>query len=321
MTPPRPRLSVVLTGRNDNYGGDFAERLVRTLTFNSRHLVAAGISHEFVLVEWNPIAGKALLIDLIEEQMPAVAAAIHSIVVDGAYHDALTLNPRLSMLEYIAKNVGIRRAAGEFVLSTNTDILLGRGVVSALAGPLGDETLYRVPRIDLNIGTDVSHVDWDALEDVRLHVRRPVLHPPLYSGGTGDFVLLDRVTFHRLRGFNEVYRVTRAGLDYNLLVKAYGVGVTIAALEGAVYHVNHVGSFRLSKHLYRDSPHDAPWGNQRWHSHHVVYENADSWGLGLAHDAALAPGRTSVTFSWTAVPPMLDLKRVVLPARVADGQP
>jgi hypothetical protein len=146
-------------------------------------------------------------------------------------------------------------------------------------------------------------------------MRRPVLRPPLYSGGTGDFLLLDRLSFDQLRGFNEIYRVVRVGIDYNFLVKAHGTGLAIAPLDGCVYHVNHVGSFRLSKHSFRDRPAEAPWGDQRWPSHDVVYENPPSWGLGAAPEEPIGPNRVRLRFGWDAVPPMLDLKRVVLPAR------
>jgi hypothetical protein len=315
-----PALTIVLTGRNDNYGGDFAERFLRTLEFNVRELRAAAIGHEIVLVEWNPLPDRPLLSDLIRERLGSeTGEALQTIVVDPGYHDALTLNPHLSMLEYVAKNVGIRRARGAFVLSTNTDILFGRGVVTALGTTLALRTVYRVPRIDLNIGTDVSNAHWETLEDERRHVRRPVLRPPLYSGGTGDFLLLDRLSFHQLRGFNEIYRVVRVGIDYSFLVKAHGTGLAIAPLDGCVYHVNHVGSFRLSKHSFRDRPAEAPWGDQRWPSHDVVYENPPAWGLGSAPEEPIGPNRVRLRFGWDAVPPMLDLKRVVLPARAVPN--
>ena len=59
-------LSVVLTGRNDDYGGDFRERFFRTLRFNHRELTARGIAHEFVLTEWAPDPARPLLVDLVK---------------------------------------------------------------------------------------------------------------------------------------------------------------------------------------------------------------------------------------------------------------
>src|SRR5262249_61124598 len=93
--------------------------------------------------------------------------------------------------------------------------------------------------------------------------------PPLFSGGASDFVLADRDTLHVLQGFNEVYRAARSGLDLNFLVKAYGAGIPIADMGGPVYHINHVGSMRISKALYANNSSDTPCGNIRRHSRNV----------------------------------------------------
>jgi hypothetical protein len=160
---------------------------------------------------------------------------------------------------------------------------------------------------------DQTAIDWAGLEDSRNHVRAPALRPPLFSGGSGDFALLDRQTFHRLRGYNEVYRLARVGIDYNFLVKAHSAGVPIVDIGAPVYHVNHVGSFRLSKRVYRDAEAESAWGKRTWHSHSVVYENPETWGLAAAPERPLADGSTLLDFTWDAVPPLIDLRRVVLP--------
>jgi hypothetical protein len=206
------------------------------------------------------------------------------------------------------------------VLSTNTDVLLGRRVVDAIAGrELQRGTVYRAARYDIKLGADQSALGWDALEDAANHVRQPSLSPPLYAGGSGDFALADRDTFAALRGYNEVYRAGRHGIDHNLLVKAHGSGIPIVDIGGPVYHINHVGSYRISKSLYRDNPVDAPWGNNRWHSRHVVYNNPDGWGLADAPVKPLPDGSEWLAFDWRAVPPLVELRRVVLPVRPVRG--
>jgi hypothetical protein len=117
------------------------------------------------------------------------------------YQAALTQNPRVPYLEYIAKNVGIRRAAAPFVLVTNADIVLGRAVVDLIAGlDLKRGTLYRAPRYDIKLNVDPAGLHWPALEAPANQVRRPVLAPPFYGSAAGDFLLSERDTFHRLRG-------------------------------------------------------------------------------------------------------------------------
>ena len=202
------------------------------------------------------------------------------------------------------------------MLVTNADILLGREVVDALAERRVEPgVLYRAPRYDIKLGVDQSGLRWDALEDPSNQVRRSVLEGPLFSSGAGDFLLADRETFHGLRGFNEVYRAARAGIDLNFMVKVVGAGIPIADIGGPVYHLNHLGSMRISKALHRDRA-DSPWGDLGWHSSRVTYNNRDEWGLAEAPARRGVDGTLFLDFDWRAVPPLVELRRVVLPARV-----
>ena len=317
-----PALSIVVTGRHDNYGGDFNERFFAALRFNHARLSEQGIACEIVFVEWNPVPDRPYLSELLARECPAIASSsLRRFVVAPEYHAAFTQNPAIAYLEFVAKNVGLRRASTPFVLATNTDVFLGREVVSAIAaGKLAPGTIYRAARYDIKLGADRSHLSWDALEDPANHVQRPVLRPPLFRGGTGDFVLADIHTFHDLRGFNEVYRVARAGIDLNFLVKAHGAGIPITDIGGPVYHFNHVGSFRISKSLYGDDLSQTTWGS-RWHARDVAYNNPDGWGLRDAPARLLPDGTTYLDFDWRAVPPLVELRRVVLPVRQAAPEP
>ena len=312
-----PALAIVVTWRHDNYGRDFNERFLSALQFNLTCLSNRGVTCEFILVEWNPVPERPHLANVLSHAFPAATGrTLRCFVVDPRYHTALTQNPQIGYLEYVAKNVGLRRASAPFVLTTNTDVFLGREVVEAIASQrLTPGTVYRAPRYDIRLGVDQSHLTLDALEDPAAQVRRPVLKPPLFAGGTGDFLLADRQTFHQLRGFNEVYRAARAGLDVNFVVKARGSGHAIADIGGPVYHVNHVGSFRISKGAYRHHASDTPWGNLNWHSRTVVYSNSDGWGLAEAPARKLTDDITYLEFDRRVVPPLVELRRVVLPAR------
>jgi hypothetical protein len=207
------------------------------------------------------------------------------------------------------------------VLVTNTDIFLGRGTINTLATTaLEGGVVYRAARIDLALGSDQSHVTWEGLEDPGAHARRPTLEPPLFAGGSGDFLLLDRNSWHQLRGFNEVYRVARAGIDHNFLVKAHGCGYRIVDLGSPVYHVNHPGSYRISRSVIQGAAAEATWGKRGWHSRNVVYDNPETWGLGGAPERDIAGGARYLDFDWNAVPPAVDLRRIVLPMRRASDR-
>ncbi len=122
-----------MAGRNDGYGGDFTTRYARALRFNHERLAEVGIAHEIVLVEWNPVPDEPRLAELLAQTLPETARNVtRYYVVDHRYHDALTQNPRLGFLDYVAKNVGIRRATGSFVLATNPDVLVGLHVFDVI---------------------------------------------------------------------------------------------------------------------------------------------------------------------------------------------
>lgn len=311
-----PFLSIILTGRNDGYGSDFVGRFLRTVSFNHRQLAARDVPHEFVLVEWAPPVDRPLLTDIVRERLPEIDAGIvRTITVDPRYQDALSLNPNLAYLEYMAKNVGIRRTAAPFVLATNCDIYLGRVVLDVLVRrALSPGVVYRAARYDLKLGLDESRVDWDALEDLANFATPPKdIRPPLYGPGTGDFILTDKTTWEELRGFNEVYRGGRVGLDRNFIVKARSAGVPIEDVGGPVYHVNHPGSHRLVAQSQQGE--SAPKASAlRLSPRDAVYLNPTGWGLGDAPEVADGPGRTRLTFTWKAVPPLVDLRRLLIPA-------
>jgi hypothetical protein len=185
---------------------------------------------------------------------------------------------------------------------------------------LEPDVLYRAPRHDLKLAADHARIDWDVLEDTRnLAGPAHLLKPPYMGSATGDFVLLDREAFHVIRGFNEVYRVARIGIDRNVLVKALSAGLTIADIGGPVYHMNHTGSYRLQPDAYAGRENEAPWGDRRWHSGGVSYINPETWGLAEAPVRQRANRCWHLEFSWNAIPPMVDLRRVVLPVARTGG--
>jgi hypothetical protein len=313
-----PYVSIVFTGRNDGYGGDFVRRFLATLQFNSRELCARGIAHEFVLVEWAPVPGAPLLADLVDARCPSsLTAAFRTVVVDAAYHEAVTLNPQLKYQEYLAKNVGVRRSRGEYVLTTNCDVFLGHRILERLARrDLESTVVYRAPRWDLRSVTDVERIDWGYLDDAANLVRpRRTLRPPLFSGGAGDFIALDRASFDRVRGFNEVYRLARLGIDGNFVVHALSCGLTIVDVGGPVYHLDHEESYRTRRSRDPGREGEGRHGDGYWPADAVVYWNRPAWGFSDAPERLVGPRRTYLDFSWDAVPPLVDLSGIVLPSQ------
>jgi hypothetical protein len=312
---PAPYLSIVYTGRNDNFGGDFNERFFRAVRFNHERLAAAGLAYEIVFVEWRPVAGKPLLGDLLRAEVPGVDALLTTIEIDARYHDAFSQNPRIQFQEFIAKNVAIRRARGSYILATNSDIYLTRNTVAFIAQRvLRPMVLYRATRVDLKANLDPSAIDERVLVDARNHDRVNELKGPAFTNAAGDFLLLDRFTCHALRGFNEVFRVAKIHIDANFCHNALACGVLVLDTGTRVYHFGE-GTFQAQRPLYRVDGADAPWGRQ-WHKS-VRYRNAPGWGLGDAPAVARGPRHVRIEFDSTALPPIVDLAGIGADAREA----
>src|SRR6266404_2419593 len=111
---PKPDICAVFAGRNDDYVVDNEARIRAVIEWNSNVLC-----DEVVFVEWNPLPDRPLL----SPKLTRDYKNLRCFVVSSEIHNRLCGNPRMPVMEYFAKNVGIRRARAEFVCATNADIL------------------------------------------------------------------------------------------------------------------------------------------------------------------------------------------------------
>ncbi len=141
-----PTLSIVVSGRNDDYCETFGLRFQTFL----RHLAALDEQYkslfELIVVEWNPPGDRASMADAFDwSDLPNCRL----VTVPGDVHDGIPNPGRMPMLEFMAKNVGVRRASTPFVLSTNPDIILSPGFFSYIGAQKLDEgAYYRADRYD-----------------------------------------------------------------------------------------------------------------------------------------------------------------------------
>lgn len=145
-----PYLSVVVTARNDNHGGNMLRRMqifVNGLIEQARRYQ---VETELLIVEWNPLPDRPRLAADLSwsiQDSPFVARIIE---VPPEIHQRLRYSQSLPLFQMIAKNVGIRRAKGEFVLATNIDLLFSDALFEFLADrKLRPHKFYRVDRYDV----------------------------------------------------------------------------------------------------------------------------------------------------------------------------
>lgn len=152
-------LSIVIAARNDNYGGDFISRLQKCITWNTRLLEKYKVKTEFIIVNWNPIEENKTIEEQIEwidnrryvkYRIITVSQEIHEKYIDD------NIRKTVPLFEYLAKNAGIKRASGEFVLTLNPDILISETIIKDLAKrKLNKSVFYRANRFDF-INNDIT---------------------------------------------------------------------------------------------------------------------------------------------------------------------
>lgn len=149
-----PFLSVVVTARNDDHGGNLLGRMQAfvngLLVQCERHRVPA----ELVLVEWNPSQDRAGLGNALDWSARGEYCDVRIIEVPAEVHRRFAHWQALPLYQMIAKNAGIVRARGEFILATNIDILFSDELFRFLAERrLERGKMYRADRWD--VMTDV----------------------------------------------------------------------------------------------------------------------------------------------------------------------
>ncbi|HRO74664.1 MAG TPA: hypothetical protein PLP27_00780 [Crocinitomicaceae bacterium] len=161
-TVNNPYLSIVVVSRNDNHGGDLTKR---TSAFvNSVYVQAKKykLQTELIFVEWNPLADKPYLKDVLPLPHENEFVSLRFIIVSKEIHDTYRNGATIPLYQMIGKNVGIRRAKGAFVLCTNVDILFSDKNFEFLAEKkLQKGTYYRANRCDI----PVDVMNYDNLEE------------------------------------------------------------------------------------------------------------------------------------------------------------
>lgn len=260
----RPRIAAVTVGRNDDYMSDFRERLLATVAWNTKYLVS-----EFIFVEWNPPADRELLSIELTKKFDCVRAY----VVPREIHEQICQNRNINLLEYHAKNVGIRRARASWIISTNADAAVSLDSVNRLLNtPLQDDVLWTAERFD---------IPWRENKQKEIGILGSLRYrrqSPYHELGTGEFCMASRTLWHRARGFDEQLVKHRIGCDLRGTAQLAALGGSIRRV-GAVLHLSHPTSC-----TEKIQPHHGEWATLDG----VPYQNSDDWGLGNLKEVEIA---------------------------------
>ena len=142
-------LSVVATSRNDNHGGYLTQRMQHFVDGFVAQCKRHNLRAELILVEWNPPADRVPLVEELRWPEDLGPCEIRIVTVPREMHGRLAHADQLPLFQMIAKNVGVRRARGRFVLATNIDILFSDESIVFMRDRLEPGCLYRADRLDV----------------------------------------------------------------------------------------------------------------------------------------------------------------------------
>jgi glycosyltransferase involved in cell wall biosynthesis len=257
-----PKLSFITTGRNDNYDGNFIERLSTALRRNIKSLPDA----EFIFVEWNPFLDRPLVC---EELKKIFRDRVRYYVVHPKYHKYYCNIDEF--LEYPAKNVGVRHATGEYICCTNSDIVFCPDLVHSLkTGQLSPIALYRATRIDIRL--DYLHVTFP-LQDKYILEKN---YGP--TNAAGDFLLMHKNLWKESTAYCEEFPWQRLHKDAFIVFLLSNVRGHKVENIGAITHWRHPSSWSNGRCR-------AKIGDVNWNFQKCGYKkNKDTWGLSFAEE-------------------------------------
>jgi len=198
-------LSVVATTRNDDHGGSLTRRTQHFVDGLVAQCKRHGLRAELILVEWNPPKERAPLIRELRWPADPGPCDIRIVTVPPEQHLVIAHADKIRLFQMLAKNVGIRRARGRYVLATNIDILFSDAAFRFLRDRLRPGRLYLADRADVPAELPAGG-DFEAVlkycEDERFRVN------------TGGLIVERRTT--RWRFFDQLKMATGARLGYFL---------------------------------------------------------------------------------------------------------
>jgi hypothetical protein len=255
-----PYISIVIVGRNDNYGVNFLERINTFVKHLDRQTSKFNNIFELIIVEWNPLPDKPRLKDVL---IRAKNFSTRIITVPENLHKIA--NMPAPVLEFWAKNVGIRRALGDYILVSNPDIMFSDHLVEELAKKnLQDDVVYRTDRYDYH-GDGIqyisleNYIDFAVKNTFRVHMCPEsvevkycdsIFNLPssqrndiIFTNASGDFILSSRKTFEKARGLAWESSLTKGHVDSFSLIRLVKQGKIksqfIFTRPFCIFHMDH----------------------------------------------------------------------------------
>lgn len=265
------KISAILTTKNDNYGNNLFHRVTMCLQSLIENF------DEVIFVDWK-VKNDDSVISNIKKSLPHTGKLKNIIVTKNFLQEKYPYISKFNMIESISRNVAIRRTEGDYVISTNIDIIttpLDKSV-------LNRNIFYTVPRRDVGESFHLSFDNYESLYSNILSKKDSFSPKERIENSTdkwslisccGDFQIGHKETWNKMKGFEESI-LFGCGIDTNVMKKASFV-CDIKVLNHYIFHLNH------GKNGNRDEDEIVPPMSDQ----HSIIENfqettnTENWGM------------------------------------------
>jgi hypothetical protein len=198
-------LSIIVTGRNDNYGGDFYERIQNQITCLTHLAEKYQVETEYILVNYNPVDDQPTLRETLNWSDDRRFMTYRILTIPKEIHHKfvnLEVRKTIPLFEFIGKNAAIRRARGKYILTSNADIVFDPGIFKYLSkNSLSENNFYRADRCDYHGVSNAELKNTDLVKAAQKNVFTYFLKGKIYTAKpTNHFKL--RLSWLRLFNFN-----------------------------------------------------------------------------------------------------------------------
>ncbi len=168
-----PYYSIVVTSRNDGHGGDLLKRMRLFIKGLLHQTLKFQLPIELIVVEWNPSPTAPRLHEVLPKPVVGDLLTIRYITVPAEIHNRYKRAAQISLFQMTAKNVGIRRAKGKFIIASNIDLIFSDQLFAILAQrDLDPKSYYRANRNDIPDGIDETMTFEDQIAYAQAHIIR-----------------------------------------------------------------------------------------------------------------------------------------------------
>jgi len=265
------KTTAVIMSRNDNYGGFLKERATIALSY------MINTFDEVVYVDYNS-EGKPL-IDEIKDFLPLEGNLTQITVTPEQHKKFIKDYPDApNCIEVFGRNIGIRRAKGDIIISTNIDIIPpNKEIMRTFFNTWYEEnTFYTCSRRNVRLNPfDLTKYKFD--ENLRTDLLKNIRKMTLKGDANGrhkwsrimccgDFQIAHKDIWNKVKGFEESL-VYRFGSDTQIQMKAELSGTPVRGLfDLPIFHIDHGYDKILDSKFNRET--------EEKHS-----ENKETWGF------------------------------------------